>query len=337
MPLSMFRKKSKTMDIYQDYSGIPELNAALNSSGCSENMNIMFFIDRTSSNKNTGYRVFNGQNLHMTRSDMCNPYQLVIRSLGHVLNYNQGTTAPTYAYGSKTAGKCKNHLHFLGMCRNVDEIENVYCQTNDISDQARPTCFRYIVNEAIRVQKATGKYYVVVIITDGCPEAEFMKDDVRAIFEAMDYPLSFVCVGVGDGPFSFLENLDDMKLDSFGLTKSEIKALKRKKNKFDNFQFVPLKDFVADNTVQITSTHIDMAYFHMFMEIPGQYKWIISPDGLNFRPSQALDVAYPAREIIMEHREKGIPPPYGHLEDPPSFSDVVASAPIPIPETKSFV
>lgn len=324
MKIRMFKfgKKSasKKIQAHADYSNIDELDDDINRCGCNENLNLMVFIDRTSSCKNTGRRTFGGQNLHTIREGICNPFQLVFRTLDNVVNFNQKATFPTYAYGSGTAQLFRNNLHFLGMCHNAAEVERVYCDTTDIRDQARPTCFRYIVNEAIRVQKETGQYYVVLIITDGSPEAEFMKDDVRAIFEAMDYPLSFVCVGVGDGPFDFMESLDDMDLGKLGLTKSEMKALKGKKTKFDNFQFVPLKDFVPDNSVQITRNHIEKAYFHMFMEIPGQYRWISNPKGLNFRPSMAAHKSYPAESIVEEHAAHGIPPPYGELGEPPAFN-----------------
>lgn len=324
------KSASKSIQAHKDYSNINELDDDISRCGCNENLNLMVFIDRTSSCKNTGRRTFGGENLHTIVDGKCNPFQLVFRTLDSVVNFNQKATFPTYAYGSGTAQLFSNKLHFLGMCHNPAEVERVYCDTTDVSDQARPTCFRHIVNEAIRVQKETGQYYVVLIITDGSPEAEFMKDDVHAIFEAMDYPLSFVCVGVGDGPFDFMESLDDMKLDQLGLSKSEGKALKGKKNKFDNFQFVPLKDFIPDNKVQITKEHVERAYFHMFMEIPGQYRWISSPKGMCFRPSLAANKAYPADGIIQEHSQLNIPLPYGELGAPPAFNATHPSAPPPL-------
>lgn len=318
-------RKHKAPKYHQDKSCIEDLDSDINRCGVSENLNLMVFIDRTSSCRITGRRTFDGQNLHTIKSGKCNPFQLVIRSLASVIKFNQKATFPTYAYGSNTACQFKNMLHFLGMCNTAEDIERVYCDTTDINDQARPTCFRYIVNEAIRVHKATGLYYVVLIITDGSPEAEFMKDDVNAIFEAMDYPLSFVCVGVGDGPFEFMEALDDMNLDMLGMSKKEIKSLKSKKTRFDNFQFVALKDFVPDNTAEITKNHTEQAYFQMFMEIPDQYRWISNPKGMNFKPSLAAAVDYPAASIIEEHNALGIPVPNGHLGPPPAFN--AASAP----------
>lgn len=323
MSKSKSKSKSKSVQAHSDYNTVRELDDDINRCGVNESLNLMVFIDRTSSCKNTGRRTFGGKNLHTIQSGECNPFQHVFRSLEGVVNFNQKATFPTYAYGSGTAGKFSNNLHFLGMCHNSKEVESVYVDTTDIRDQARPTRFRYIIDEAIRVQKLTKQYYVVLIITDGSPEAEFTRDDVEAIFEAMDYPLSIVCVGVGDGPFDFMEYLDDMKLDKLGLNKSEIKRLKSKKTKFDNFQFVALSDIVNGSSGQSQ----DQAYFHMFMEIPNQYRWISDPNGMNFRSSMANhDMPYPIEHILEEHRKLGIMMPHGEISEPPPFT-AKASAP----------
>jgi len=316
-------RKAANSVTHEDYASVKELDADMNRCGAGENLNLMVFIDRTSSNKNTGRQTFQSKNLHTISDGIANPYQMVFRSLQDVIGFNQHAQFPTYAYGSKTATLFRNKLHFLGMCRNSAEVERVYCDTTDLNDQARPTCFRYIINEAIRVTKETGQYYVVLIITDGSPDPEFTRDDVDAIFEAMQYPLSIVVVGVGDGPFDFMEQLDDMKLEDMGLDKKHIKELQKCSYKFDNFQFVKLSDITSAATVA-SSDPFKEAYFRIFMEVPNQYRWIISRQ--QFKPSQARAGPYPATEIIREHQQLQIAPPIGFLEDAPAYSKE-ASAP----------
>ena len=72
------------------------------------------------------------------------------------------------------------------------------------------------------VMKSGNKFHILVIIADGQMEDE--GPTVSAIIEASKLPLSIVLVGVGDGPWDIMEEIDDHLTG----------------RKFDNFQFVDL-------------------------------------------------------------------------------------------------
>ena len=73
-------------------------------------------------------------------------------------------------------------------------------------------------------------YFVLLIITDGT--IHDMKETVRLIVEASNYPCSIVIVGVGEGDFEQMDYLDsDEKL---------LKDDKKRKCKRDIVQFVEL-------------------------------------------------------------------------------------------------
>ena len=322
---SIFSKKKK-VTVHEDYTSVDHLDDDMNRQGVVEDLRVMIFIDRTSSCKTTGRRSFGGKNLHDTTDRNGNPFQQTIRTLGHLLKFTQDTTFPVYAYGSNTARKFENHLHFLGLCQNVEEVEKVYLDTNDTSDLAKPTCFRYILNEAMRVSTETGYYYVVLIITDGSPDSDYRKDDLDAIYEAMDFPLSLVVVGVGDGPFEFMEQLDDMNLKAMGLDSSHIKQLKNKRGRFDNLQFVNLyEDILKSSTTDIKAAQ-EKAYFKMFGEVPQQYKFL---KDRGYRSPKGCSKPYPADRIVEEHEQLGIALPFTSDLDRPIV--YTPSAPIQVP------
>ena len=81
------------------------------------------------------------------------------------------------------------------------------------------------------VQESGDQYHILLIIGDGevSHDLDCLGDSRRAIVEASSHPLSIVMVGVGDGPFDLMHELDD------GLAE----------RRFDNFQFVPLAPFQA--------------------------------------------------------------------------------------------
>ena len=82
------------------------------------------------------------------------------------------------------------------------------------------------------------------------------EETANAIVEASAYPLSIVCVGVGDGPWDAMEKFDD----------------RIPNRKFDNFQFVPFTATVA-KALQANNHGLAEIQFAVaaLQEIPDQY------------------------------------------------------------------
>ena len=97
-----------------------------------------------------------------------------------------------------------------------------------------------------------GKQLIVcVLVTDGGISNE--KLDKRFIEEATNYPISFVGIGVGSGPFGILEDFDD-----------------KLKGKFDNFQFVNFNEI--ETIAKKCETPDLMMATAVFNELPEQFK-----------------------------------------------------------------
>jgi len=114
-----------------------------------------------------------------------------------------------------------------------------------------PSSLAPIIRKAVDIVCQTGKYHILVIITDGQITQE--SETIKAVIEASAVPLSIIAVGVGDGPWNILERFDT----------------RLPYRKFDNFRFVDYHRTAAKTKSP------DMAFaLHAMMEIPDQYKRI---------------------------------------------------------------
>lgn len=114
-----------------------------------------------------------------------------------------------------------------------------------------PSSLAPIIRKAVDIVRQTGKYHILVIITDGQITQE--SETIKAVIEASAVPLSIIAVGVGDGPWTTLERFD----------------ARLPYRKFDNFRFVDYHRTAAKTKSP------DMAFaLQAMMEIPDQYKRI---------------------------------------------------------------
>ena len=134
-------------------------------------------------------------------------------------------------------------------CNGLDEVLIRYNEFASQVQMSGPTNFAPVIRKAMSIVKETGQFHVLVLIADG--QVDKRKETIDAIVEAARYPLSIVCIGVGDGPWDTMEEFDD-----------DIPQ-----RAFDNFQFVDFTGIDRDETCATEPTVAMMA----LMELPAQY------------------------------------------------------------------
>ncbi|KAH7831939.1 putative copine [Monocercomonoides exilis] len=234
--------------IKPNFKTIAEVQSAIRKAGL-ESSNLIFGIDFTKSNLYNGEFSFQGKSLHDIT--VKNPYMEVIEILGETLEaFDDDKIIPTYGFGDIYT-KDKSIFPFYPDRSPIgfQEVLRRYKEIIPGINLSGPTNFAPLIREALRIVKAEKSYHILVICTDGQVDAE--KDTTRAIVEASSYPMSIICIGVGDGPWEIMRKFDE-KLPT---------------RKFDNFHFVEFNKLRKKYSEDFAPAFA----LNCLMEVPEQY------------------------------------------------------------------
>mmetsp|Transcript_9087 Transcript_9087/g.10096 ORF Transcript_9087/g.10096 Transcript_9087/m.10096 type:complete len:269 (+) Transcript_9087:230-1036(+) len=215
------RSKSGFQAIPDKYQTLQEVQDALRAAGL-ESSNLIIGVDYTKSNTWNGKRTFGGNNLHAIFPNAMNPYQEVIDIVGRTLEpFDDDKLIPVLGFGDATTTDKSVFPFFPDRpCNGFQEALVRYAEITPNVKLSGPTSFAPLIREAIKIVQQDGGYHILVIIADG--QVNNVQDTTQAIVEATKYPISIICIGVGDGPWDLMEKFDD----------------ELPKRRFDNFQFV---------------------------------------------------------------------------------------------------
>jgi len=252
MGCSSSKKEPIFSAIKDKYKTVEEVQNALRETGL-ESSNLIVGIDFTKSNTWNGKNSFGNQNLHTLRNGSVNPYQEVIAIVGRTLEpFDDDKLIPCFGFGDVTTTDKSVFPFFPDRpCYGFQEVLTRYTEITPGLALSGPTSFAPLIRAAINIVKEQKAYHILVIIADG--QVDNVKDTSDAIVEATNYPLSIICVGVGDGPWDLMEEFDD----------------KLPKRKFDNFQFVPFTETMA----RAENREVTFSVAAL-MEIPDQFRAI---------------------------------------------------------------
>lgn len=247
--------KSLIKNYYKTYE---ELEAGLRKAGI-ESMQMVVGIDFSKSNEWTGEKSYR-RSLHDIRGGET-PYAKAMRIMSRVISrFDDDDIYPVYRFGCiNTKDKTVLPLlypdqedpHFQGF----DSVKKAYEYIAPQIDTSGPTTFAPMIRQAIEISKGCNNQYIILLIlTDG--DVSDMAEDMKALREASNYPLSIVAVGLGDGPFDKMHAFDD-----------EVSG-----RKFDNFQFVNFTEVEA-KSAKCENPELVLATA-MMQEIPSQFAFI---------------------------------------------------------------
>lgn len=219
--LSASRIKNKSINLekqclaFRDrFKTLEELQNGLTEAGL-ESSNLIVGIDYTKSNLTQGRKTFGGNSLHACNlkaagRNILNPYQQVISIIGKTLKpFDDDDKIPAFGFGDIKTKDAKV-FPFYDDYHYCDGFEDVLKRYNEITPNillCGPTNFAPIIRKAIEIVKQEQGYHILIIIADG--EVISKVDTKYAIIEASKYPLSIICIGVGDGPFDLMHDFDD--------------------------------------------------------------------------------------------------------------------------------
>ena len=215
--------------IADNFTTIAALKAACRSNGM-ESCNLIVAVDFTKSNEWTGARSYGGRSLHTPSlaGGPRNHYEQALGLCAALSDMDEDGLIPCYGFGDATT-RASGVFSFLpddAPCVGLEGVLARYRELAPAVTLSGGTSFAPAIRKACALISAGAPptYHILLLICDGQVSSECQQETVAAIVEASAYPLSIVCVGVGDGPWEAMETFDD-----------DVPA-----RKWDNFQFVPL-------------------------------------------------------------------------------------------------
>jgi len=173
-------------------------------------------IDFSKSNDTQGARTHGGFSLHARRRDgaavVPSPYETVIRAIHDALaEFDDDGVIPLFGFGdSETKDRSVFALNGSTTSPGVRGVEtalSLYHNALVTRSLSGPTSLVPIIRRGVDLARSERCFHLLIIITDG--DISDVEQTRAAVTLASNEDLAIVIVGVGDGPFTTLEMLDD--------------------------------------------------------------------------------------------------------------------------------
>lgn len=235
--------------IPDQFTDLGQVSEALKSSGM-PSCELAVVLDFSGDNETQGRSTFFGEHLHRIILDRPNPnpYQYTLFMLAKtMMAFDSDNQVPLYGAWEELE---KPVVFPLATCA-LAELLDAYNQVTPKINTSGALSWKAVIDCAINLVISTQKYHILFVIT--CGALRNVAELREALVLASRYPLSVVAIGVGDGPFDALQQVDDEPIPD---------------RLFDNFNFVTLADIFS-------AKFPDIAFaLAALQEIPSQYSAI---------------------------------------------------------------
>jgi len=202
--------------IFRRYTSIENVTSELRHNKI-DDIILTLGIDYTKSNLWNGMNTFNNKSLHAIENNKLNPYQqvlsLVTKTLEPLLSFNaiqmlgfsdvysQNRTVFPMAYrNNKNLNILENNALNLS-----EQVMEIYKKITPKVIPCNPSTYIPLIEASINIYKSKKKSQVLVIITDS--DIVDFNLESNKISEAENYPISIICIGVGDSKFTKMYNI----------------------------------------------------------------------------------------------------------------------------------
>lgn len=253
------------------YGNLDQATSAVRSAGLKE-LQVIIGVDFTRSNLDHGTWSFEGRSLHdVHRKKERNPYQqafslidesfeesiagATVGSELHVYGFGDSQTGSTFVFSFQPADERGDDRP----CQGFQAFRERYLEIADAVALGGPTSFAPIIRQAIhnirlaRPYRERSLFHILLLVADGEVSQSDRLETEIAIQEASCYPLSIVCIGLGDGPWDMMEKYDN----------------RLRRRHFDNFQLV---EFNAVFARYPFLRRADAFATHALQQVPSQYR-----------------------------------------------------------------
>ena len=225
-----------------------------------------FAIDFTTSNGDPT----SPDSLHHITPNGMNQYELAIESVGTIMEgYDSDKLFPVLGFGALLPpdGRVSHDFYVNGdtsnpNCEKVSGVLSAYKSCIRRIQLHEPTNFAPVINHVASIARNCvdgSQYFILLIVTDGV--ITDMEQTKTAIVDASTLAMSIIIVGVGEGDFDEMEELDgdtDRVTDSTGRVASR-----------DIVQFVQMRNFLGVCGINSKGTELYLAK-ELLAEIPDQ-------------------------------------------------------------------
>lgn len=235
--------------IFKRHTSIEDVTLELRHKGI-DDIILTLGIDYTKSNRFNGKVSNNNKSLHHIEDVGLNPYQqilsLVTKTLEPMLPYNS-----IYMLGFSDVYAQDNSVFPLHYRNNVnlDKLENISLNLSEqVLDNYKkitpkvtlcnPSTFIPLIESSINIYKSKMKEQILVIITDS--DLINYQMELNKLHESSEYPISIICIGVGDCDFSVLEELPNKVTNFYFVNYTKISQTENDgKKSYKIFELLP--------------------------------------------------------------------------------------------------